>query len=336
MKNDVGVICPSCKGELDELETSTTQCRSCGLQYRTVFGIPDLRYPVGKLENEPERVLAERLIAAYPGSQYLDLVDLFFSSVDVSNIPGRLVSLYKRHRSRQLSRGSQFTNMFLVRLKEHYDLPDFAWALELGCGAGAGLVALARHYTNVIGIDPSLPRLILARKFCDENNIQNVQLVQAYGQQLPFLDNSFSYVTAQNVLEHVFDIDNVLAEVARVLKPSGCFVADSRNRYDVFFPEPHVQLRGVGLLPRAWANSYVRWRLGISYEAFHTRLLSYGDLRRALRKSFGDQCRIVIPRVSAYDMPKKWDALLASLERVEWLRQWLVVIFPTHLALAQK
>jgi hypothetical protein len=220
MKNDVGVVCPSCKGELDELEASTTQCRSCGLQYRTLFAIPDLRYPVGKLENEPERVLAERLIAAYPGSQYLDLVDLFSSSVDVSNIPGHLVALNKRHRSRQVSRGSQFTNMFLARLKEYYDLPDFTWALELGCGAGTGLVALARHFTHVIGVDPSLPKLILARKFCDENHVQNVQLIQAYGQQLTFLDNSFSYVTAQNVLEHVFDIDDVLAEVARVLNPT--------------------------------------------------------------------------------------------------------------------
>jgi ubiquinone/menaquinone biosynthesis C-methylase UbiE len=336
MKNDVGVVCPKCKGELEELDTTVTHCRRCSMQYRVVFAIPDLRYPVVGLENDPEMKIAERLIEAYPRSHYLDLVDLFVSSIDVSNIPGHLVSLYRRHRSCQLVRGQQFTDMFLARLKEHYDLNDFVWALELGCGAGAGLVALSHSYRNVIGIDPSLSQLILARKFCDENNIGNVQLVQAYGQQLPFPDNSFSYATAQNVLEHVFDVEGVIAEVSRVLKPSGCFAADSRNRYDVIFPEPHVQLRGVGLLPRAWANSYVQWRIGMSYEAFHARLLSFGDLQKALRKSFGDHYRIVIPRVSAYDMPKKWDSLLATLERFGWLQQWLTIIFPSHLALAQK
>jgi len=335
MENETRIVCPSCKGELEQLEINATRCQNCGLRYRTVFGIPDLRYPVNEVENEPDRALVERLIAAYPDSSYLDLVELFFSSVDFSNIPEHLLSLYRCHRSRQLSRGSQFTNMFLSRLKEYYDVPDLAWSLELGCGAGTGLVSLAHHCRHVIGIDPGLPQLILARKLCAENNIQNVQLVQAYGQRLPFLDHCFSYVTGQNVLEHVFDIEAVLAEVVRVLRSGGCFAADSRNRYDLFFPEPHVQLRSVGLLPRAWANAYVRWRLGTSYETFHARLLSYADLSRALRNSFGDQYRIVMPRVSAYGMPK-WDALLAAVERFEWLRRGLLVIFPTHLALAQK
>jgi hypothetical protein len=35
-------------------------------------------------------------------------------------------------------------------------------------------------------------------------------------------------------------------------------------------------------------------------------------------------------------MPKKWDSLLATLERFGWLQQWLTIIFPSHLALAQK
>lgn len=335
MENEVHIVCPSCKGELEELETNAIRCRRCGLQFRTVFAIPDLRYPISEVESESEQMLVERLIAAYPDSGYLDLVDLFFSSVDASNIPGHLISLYRHHYSHQLSRGSQFTNMFLSRLKEYYDVPDLDYSLELGCGAGIGLVPLAYHCSHVIGLDPSLPQLILARKFCAENNIRNVQLVQAYGQRLPFLDNCFSYVTGQNVLEHVFDIEVVLTEAVRILKPGGCFAADSRNRYDLFFPEPHVQLRGVGLLPRAWADAYVRWRLGTSYEAFHARLLSYADLNRALRNSFEDQYRIVMPRVSAYGMPK-WDALFAVVERFKWLQKGLLLIFPAHLALAQK
>ncbi len=336
MNSAVQIVCPKCKGELEELDTTSGRCRACGLRYRIIADIVDLRYPVSELEPDPEMVIAERLMTVYTQSRYLDLVEIYFASLDVSTVPRHLVSYYKDHRSQQLSRGSQLTSMFLARLRKYYDLPDHASALEIGCGEGAGLVALSQNFEYVIGVDPSLPELILARKFCDDNGIKNIRLVRAYGQQLPFPDNGFSYVTAQNTLEHVFDIDGVVAEVARVLKCNGCFAADSRNRYDLFFPEPHVKLRWVGWLPRAWANAYVQWRIGMSYDMVHTRLLSYGDLRVALRKSFGDYYQIVVPNVSAYDIPAFWDIILASLERFEWLRQWLVVIFPTHLALAKK
>jgi SAM-dependent methyltransferase len=334
----IQIVCPKCKGELEELGESAGQCRVCGLRYRIFFDISDLRYPVSEIEHDAELKIAERLMASYSKSRFLDLVDIHYSSTGplVSTFPDHLVSFYKGHHSRQLIRGSQFTHMLLARLREFFDLPDSDRALELGCGTGAGLVALSNSYTNVVGIDPSLSSLILAKKFCDENEVKNAQLVQAYGQRLPFLDNCFGYVTAQNVLEHVYDVDNVLAEVVRVLKQNGGFAADSRNRYDVLFPEPHVQLRGVGLLPRAWANSYVRWRIGMNYEAVHTRLLSYGDLRKALRKSFRDCYRIVFPKVSVYNMPKTWDTLLAAVERIEWLQRWLMVIFTSHVALAQK
>ncbi len=336
MNDEVRVVCPKCKGELAEIDSTAGHCLGCGLRYSILFAIPDLRYPVGDRENDPELIIAERLIAAFPASSFSELVDIYFSSIDTSTVPDHLISHYRLQRTNQLSRGQQFAQMFSARLKEYFDLPDSASALELGSGTGASLVTLSRDYANVVGIDPSLPSLILARKFCEDNQIRNVRLIQAYGQHLPFPENSFTYVTAQNVLEHVFDIEDVMLEVHRVLKHRGGFAADSRNRFDAFFPEPHVQLRGVGFLPRGWANSYVRWRIGMSYDAVHTRLLSYFDLQKALRKPFGNHHRVVTPRVSAYNMSEKWDRLFTRLERFKWLQQLLVIIFPSHVALAQK
>jgi len=50
------------------------------------------------------------------------------------------------------------------------------------------------------------------------------------GEQLPFADNSFDYVSCCDVLEHVQDVDAVLDEISRVLKPDGLFFYDTINR----------------------------------------------------------------------------------------------------------
>lgn len=324
------VACPACGRPLDLSHPEAAACPGCGQRYPATLGIPDLRGP-GAVNDPAEAAIVEKMLARYPQSDFAALLDL------------RLINAptYGDRRGHEIGymltldeRGRGMVEMFQARAAEHFPPTGDEAALDIGCGAGSSLLALARRYRFVAGLDPSLPELILARKALESAGVANFQLVQAFGQRIPYPDESFDYVNALNVLEHVFEPQPVLGEARRVLKGGGVFAADSRNRFDLFLPEPHVKIRWVGLLPRGWQKSYVRWRAKVGYDA--TRLLSYGELRRGLRRSFGHGYRIVFPYVSAYGGPAWVNAWLRRLERLPVLSTLALWVFPSHLALARR
>jgi SAM-dependent methyltransferase len=325
--------CLICQQPLDAVSSEIT-CSHCGQSYRQTAGIVDFRHPTHGKQNKQQQKLVDIMCAQLPQATYEQLLDLFFAHRDFRNQPPHLIDHYRQYIQKQLERGYHFTTMFLDRLAAYFPINSRSLALEIGCGTGASLISLASRYDFVVGIEPNLPTLLLARKALAERNIDNVWLIQGYGQHLPFADACFDYVTAQNVLEHVFELDVVIADIARVLRPQGTFAADSRNRFDLFLPEPHVKIRWVGFLPRRLAFIYVKWRTGTIYD--HTRLLSYFELRRALRHYFGRRYHIVFPDIAAYGGPPAVNKLLYKVERIPILGPSALIFFPTHLVLAQR
>jgi SAM-dependent methyltransferase len=231
--------------------------------------------------------------------------------------------------------GQQMMDMFEDRLSRHYRLPGRSLALDLGCGYGTSTVILARRFDRVIALDPYLPVLLLARKCLADRGIRNVTLIQAYAQNIPLVDGGVDYAVAQNVIEHLISVAPALQEVHRVLRPGGCFCADSRNRYDLLFPEPHVKLRWVGLVPRRFQAWYVRTFKNVSYVDAHARLLSWRELRACGRQAFGSSARIVLPLVSGYGRSPALDAWIKRIDAVPILGRLAPLLFPSHLLLAQ-
>ncbi len=101
--------------------------------------------------------------------------------------------------------------------------------LDLGCGGGFMSEALAQRGAKVIGVDPSEPAIIIARKHAEATGLAIDYRIGA-GESLPVTESSADIVLCVDVLEHVRDLDAVLDEVKRVLKPGGLFLFDTINR----------------------------------------------------------------------------------------------------------
>lgn len=98
--------------------------------------------------------------------------------------------------------------------------------LDIGCGDGnfTTLMAKSCGAKDVYGVDISEKGVEMARK----NGIKAFK-VDVDEERLPFDDNYFDVVTALEVIEHLFDPDNFLEEVYRVLQPNGVFVLSTPN-----------------------------------------------------------------------------------------------------------
>jgi len=92
--------------------------------------------------------------------------------------------------------------------------------LELGCGPGAFLLAAAERFEVVVGIDISLPWLVIARKRFQEWGRRAV-LVCACAERLPFRDREFDLVGFFDAIEHVADGNLTVQEVCRVTRQGG-------------------------------------------------------------------------------------------------------------------
>jgi ubiquinone biosynthesis O-methyltransferase len=102
-------------------------------------------------------------------------------------------------------------------------------ALDLGCGGGFMAEALARQGAQVIGVDPAQSAIAAAKRHAEMNGL-SIDYRVGSGEHLPVAENAVDIVLCVDVLEHVRDLDAVMGEIRRVLKPGGLFLFDTINR----------------------------------------------------------------------------------------------------------
>lgn len=99
----------------------------------------------------------------------------------------------------------------------YQDLPMPAPILDVGCGDG-NFAALTFDHQIDVGLDPWHEPLHEAKVYGKYG-----LLVESNGDRAPFPDKYFSSAFSNSVLEHIPDVDAVLKETARVLKPGAPF-----------------------------------------------------------------------------------------------------------------
>jgi SAM-dependent methyltransferase len=92
--------------------------------------------------------------------------------------------------------------------------------LDLACGTGNASLEAASRGAEVTGIDPAVRLLDVARSRAGDSGLE-VEWIEGDFHTLPFRDNSLNIVTSVFGVIFGANQDDIAAEIARVLAPSG-------------------------------------------------------------------------------------------------------------------
>jgi SAM-dependent methyltransferase len=136
----------------------------------------------------------------------------------------QLSERYAEHNREERGAGFVFAGPERVQLFRRYVDGPGRRVLDLGCRDGA----LTREFAagnEVVGVDADRDALAEAQQLGIETRWADLD------EPLPFPDASFDVVVAGELLEHLRDPRQLVAEARRVLRPGGMLVASVPNAY---------------------------------------------------------------------------------------------------------
>ena len=128
--------------------------------------------------------------------------------------------------------------------------------LDLACGTGILSFAIARKVSYVVGADIIESGIRIAREKALMYNVKNTSFYVSAAEAIPQADKEFDFVTA-SYLPKYCDMDQVVSEIARVLKCGGTLIM-----HDFTYPTNAVMkglwntyfkiLRAAGVFAPSW------------------------------------------------------------------------------------
>jgi SAM-dependent methyltransferase len=144
--------------------------------------------------------------------------------------------------------------------------------LDIGCQHGALIRSVRDHFSIIHGID-----IGDYSKWWKETPDVRFAIHDVDTAPLPFPERSFDAVTCVMVMEHVFDVFGLVAEVLRVLRPEGVFLLEVPNVG--YFKHILSLLRGN--VPRTGAQKFPFERAE-GWDGQHLHYFTVKDLKQLL------------------------------------------------------
>jgi ubiquinone/menaquinone biosynthesis C-methylase UbiE len=116
--------------------------------------------------------------------------------------------------------------------------------LEIGCGTGVHARLLAEAGANVSAVDLTPTAVELTKRRLELHGL-HADVREADAESLPFPDASFDFAWSWGVVHHSENTRQVLAEIARVLRPGAKFALMVYNRSSITYWVQYQLIRGV-------------------------------------------------------------------------------------------
>lgn len=178
----------------------------------------------------------------------------------------------------------------ILELVNEMKLPQGSRILDLGCGPGLLSFDLAKRGYRGIGLDAAPAMIQRCRLRAVAEGISDLWQYQVGDvEALPFQDASFDVAICAGVIEYLPNDENMLREVARVLKSRGRFILSVTNKYGytvslsgiLFWIE---QMPGVTKLESILRRILVGGKYGAMGFTFRPRKHRPGEVRKEMAK----------------------------------------------------
>lgn len=180
--------------------------------------------------------------------------------------------------------------------------------LDLGCGDGRVSAEMVRLGANVIGYDVDPVALDLARKNGLDGRVADLEI------ELGIDSSTMDLVLCLDTMEHIYNEDGLVCEMARVLKPEGRVVISIPNHFDI---RNRLSFLFGGSIIH-WAHK--KYEGTTVWDYSHVRFPRLVDLRELLLKHGLGIEAVQVNFNSGGVVPRR---LTPS-----WLRRWLVATWP--------
>ncbi|MBA3608359.1 MAG: methyltransferase domain-containing protein, partial [Chthoniobacterales bacterium] len=190
---ELAYCCPRCKGPLSSRPEAYI-CAACDVQYPVVLDIPDFRvFPDPYIGLEEDHRKGRRIAERAANSDFKALVEFYWAIT-----PDEPPEMARRFTAQAIAAADRGRQLLDAQPAVQNNLrSQGARLLDLGSRTGGLLLAATERAGQVVGIDIAFRWLIIARKRLEEAG-RSAQLVCCCAEFLPFRENGFDVVVAEN------------------------------------------------------------------------------------------------------------------------------------------